>query len=235
MDRIPPKKIAEQITSLLKKQRPDKNYIRKVFEYVRTNLDLRGTHRNEKKLPELLTEEELKCFYDKVWSSSNRAHMILVKMLLYTGVRNSELSNITLQDIDLKGLKIRISKGKGEKDRYVLIPETFRGELTQYICSQKEKEARYLFETSRLDKYSDRWIREIVRRYAIKAGIKKRIYPHLFRHQLLTYLTQKGLIDSKLQLLSGHKERQSLAMYQNLSLADVEKEYNEAMKDFPIK
>jgi site-specific recombinase XerD len=71
--------------------------------------------------------------------------------------------------------------------------------------------------------------------YADKAGIQKRVYPHLFRHQLLTYLTQKGILDSKLQLISGHQEKKSLAIYQNLSLYDIEEEYNEAMKDFPIK
>jgi integrase/recombinase XerD len=48
-------------------------------------------------------------------------------------------------------------------------------------------------------------------------------------------LTQKGILDSKLQLISGHQEKKSLAIYQNLSLYDIEEEYNEAMKDFPIK
>ena len=65
--------------------------------------------------------------------------------------------------------------------------------------------------------------------------ITKKIYPHLFRHQLLTYLTTKGIIDSKLQLISGHADKNSLAIYQNLSLADVQEEYNEAMRDFPVR
>jgi len=78
-------------------------------------------------------------------------------------------------------------------------------------------------------------IREIVKKYARKAGIEKRIHPHLFRHQILTYLTSKDIIDSKMQLISGHKNKQNLNIYQDLSLADVEKEYWEAMKDFPIQ
>ena len=69
----------------------------------------------------------------------------------------------------------------------------------------------------------------------MKAGIKKRIYPHLFRHQLLTFLTEKGIIDTKLQQISGHDHRASLSIYQNLSLANVENEYQEVMKDFPLK
>ena len=75
----------------------------------------------------------------------------------------------------------------------------------------------------------------IVKKYAKKAGITKRIHPHLFRHQILTYLTSKGIVDAKIQIISGHKNRESLGIYQDLSLSDVEKEYWDAMKDFPLQ
>src|SRR6267142_6925506 len=74
----------------------------------------------------------------------------------------------------------------------------------------------------------------IVKRYAVAAGITKRVYPHLFRHQLLTYLTQHGIISPKLQLLSGHTAEQSLAMYRELTLGDVVDEYEAAMRTFPV-
>lgn len=234
-DRIPPKKIAKKITKLLKKQNPDAHYIKKIFEYIRKDLDLTGRIKKKKKLPELLTEDEMNRFYEEVWNSENPSHMIMVKILLYTGIRNAELVNLKISDIDLKLLRIRIENGKGNKDRYVLIPKSFKGELTQYIAYQKRKKALYLFETNRKTKMTTRWLREILKRYAQKAGIKKRIYPHLFRHQLLTYLTQKGLVDAKIQLISGHSDRQSLAIYQDLSLVDIEDEYQDAMNDFPVK
>jgi integrase/recombinase XerD len=107
-------------------------------------------------------------------------------------------------------------------------------ELAQYISIQKENGAVYLFESNRMSRYTTRWIREIVKKYAKKAGITKRIHPHLFRHQILTYLTSKGIVDEKIQLISGHKNLKSLNIYQDLSIADIEKEYWAAMKDFPI-
>ena len=91
------------------------------------------------------------------------------------------------------------------------------------------------FETNRQDKFSTRWIRGIVKRYALQASIEKRVYPHLFRHQFLTYLAQKGIMDAKVQIISGHQDRKSLAIYQEMSLADVEQEYQAAMRDFPVK
>ena len=104
-----------------------------------------------------------------------------------------------------------------------------------YISIQKEKGAVYLFESNRMSKFTTRSIRMIVKKYAKKAGITKRIHPHLFRHQILTYLTSKGIVDAKIQIISGHKNRESLSVYQDLSLAEFDKEYWDAMKDFPIQ
>lgn len=235
MTRIPPKEMAVKIAKMLRKERPDQNYLKKVFEHIRTELSLKGRYSQPKRLPELMTEDELRRFYDEVWHRANRVHVIMLKLLLFTGIRNAELANIRIEDVDLETMRIRIMQGKGAQDRYVPFPPTFRGELGQYIRIQNEKGAVYLFETNRLNKFTTRWIREIVKRYARKAGIKKRIHPHLFRHQFLTFLTQKGIIDAKIQLISGHKDRKSLGVYQDLSLADVEKEYQEAMKDYPIQ
>jgi integrase/recombinase XerD len=235
MERIPPKEMAGKISKLLIKQRPDSNYIKKVFQYVREDLHLKRGKGKEKRLPELMTDDELKRFFDAVWKASNRTHMVMLKLLLYTGIRNAELVKLTIKDVDLDFFRIRIDHGNGDKDRYVLFPSHFRGELSQYISIQEDKGAVYLFESNRCDKFTTRWIREIVKRYALEAGITKKIHPHLFRHQILTFLTSKGIVDAKIQTISGHANRESLSIYQDLSLADIEKEYWKAMEDFIIK
>ena len=235
MEKISPKKIAGQITRLLRRQRPDSIYVKKVFQYVRQNLALKRVTVRSKRLPELMTEDELNRFYKAVWQTSNRSHMVMLKLILFTGIRNEELVNITIENVDLDSARIRINHGKGDKDRYVLFPQYFRGELAQYVSIQKESGAVYLFESNRVQKYSTRWIREIVKKYAKMAGITKRVHPHLFRHQILTYLTSKGIVDAKIQLISGHKNRESLSIYQDLSLADIEKEYWSVMKSFPVQ
>jgi integrase/recombinase XerD len=205
-----------------------------VFQHIRANLEVTPAS-VEKRLPELLTDQELTAFYDAVFQARNREHAVMIKLLIFTGIRNAELAGIRLTDVDLESLRARIEQGKGKKDRYVLIPVSFRGELMQYIESQREKNATYLFESNRLKPYSTRRIRQIVKQYARSAGITKRVYPHLFRHQLITHLTKRGIVSPKLQLLSGHSEEKSLAIYRDLALSDVVEEYEEAMKDFPIR
>jgi integrase/recombinase XerD len=130
---------------------------------------------------------------------------------------------------------VRITQGKGQKDRYVLFPTSFRGELAQYMAHQQTQDARYLFESNRHRPYSTRRIRQVVKQYALAAGMAKRVYPHLFRHQLITYLTKQGIISPKLQLLSGHTTEQSLAIYRELTLSDVAEDYQAAMQTFPVR
>ncbi|MEW6351464.1 MAG: tyrosine-type recombinase/integrase [Thermodesulfobacteriota bacterium] len=233
-ERTPPKQMARRLVRLLKKERPDYHYTKKVFVYIRAALGFRGRPPPPKRLPQLLTEAEVTCFYEAVWDAADRTHTVMIKLLLFTGIRNAELAAITLDDVDLKECSLRIRQGKGGKDRLVPFPRSFRGELGQYVSGQREQNATYLFETNRQDKFTTRWIRAIVKRYAEKAGIRKHIYPHLFRHQLLTHLAKKGVVDAKLQVLSGHASRKSLEIYQDLSLVDVAEEYQQAMQDFPI-
>lgn len=231
-ERTQPRDIAKKIARLLKRERPDYYYLKKVFELIREELDLKGKQPTDRKLPELLTDEEMGRFCAAVRAGNDRVHTVMLKLLIVTGVRNDELASLTLDDVDLKTMQIRVNQGKGRKDRYVPFPASFRGELAQYIMGQRARRCHYLFETHRMDRFTTRWIREIVHRYARKAGLEKRIYPHLFRHQLLTHLARNGILDAKIQLISGHADRQSLALYQELSLADVQGEYQKAMKDF---
>ena len=100
---------------------------------------------------------------------------------------------------------------------------------------QRTQRAQYLVELMRHRPYSTRRLQQLVKQYALAAGITKRVYPHLFRHQLLTYLTRQGIISPKLQLLSGHTAEQSLTVYRALVLSDVAAEYEAAMRVFPVR
>jgi integrase len=60
------------------------------------------------------------------------------------------------------------------------------------------------------------------------------LHPHLFRHQMLTYLTSKGLTDAQIQLISGHESKKSLEVYQHLSLELVDKAYQDAVQSVGI-
>ena len=232
--RTPPMAMAKKIVRLLRPEHPDDHYLKKVFQHARVLLEIKRENQ-QKRLPDLLSDDELLAFYDAVWHARHPVHMVMIKLLIYTGIRNAELAAVRVRDVNLDKDQIRIEQGKGSKDRYVLFPESFRGELARYIAHQKEGKSVYLFESNRQTSFSPRRIRQIVQDYATAAGIEKRVYPHLFRHQIITFLTKQGIISPKLQLISGHADEKSLAIYRDLALPDVAGEYESAMKSFPLK
>jgi site-specific recombinase XerD len=111
----------------------------------------------------------------------------------------------------------------------VLFGKSFAVAVRSHIASHPDN--RWLFQTRRNTRYSTRRVQQIVEEIAEKAGVTAP--PHTFRHQAITYLTRNsGLADAELQLISGHSKRESLAIYQHCCLdADLEKKYQEAMKD----
>ena len=109
MERIPPMQMAKRLARLLRKQRPDSYYLKKVFFHTRKLLEV-TPEKKEKRLPQLLTDEELIAFYEAIVATRNRTHMVMIKLMIFTGVRNAELSQIRIDDVDLNSLKIRIEQ-----------------------------------------------------------------------------------------------------------------------------
>ena len=234
MHRTPPKKKARELAKYLRAERPDYPYLKSVFRALRAELEVE-IPKAEHRLPEVPTEEELRQFYQVVWQTRNFADMVLIKTLFYTGVRVSELVSIRLADVDVERCQIRITRGKGGKDRQVPFPVSFRELLALHMQRMQEKQATHLFESVRKKKYTDRGVRKMLERYAKAAGITRSLSPHKWRHFLFTWLKKQGIDDALIQPYSGHESRQSLENYSRLSLADAQKEYDQVMGRFPIQ
>lgn len=234
INRTPVKEKAKQLSKLLKKEQPDYNYLLQLFRHIRENLDVEANKSPPKKLPYVPTEEEISQFYKVVWKSKNMQHVVIIKTLLYTGVRVSELVKIKISDVDLDSCQIRINQGKGKKDRIVPFPNIFREVLAVYIQNEYKNKAIYLFESSWKRSYSDRGIRKILAKYTKEAGIEHSISPHKLRHFLFTWMKKKGVDDALIQPYSGHESRKSLEIYSKLSLSECQDEYENQIKDFPI-
>ena len=231
--RTPPRKKALQIAKYLRGENPDYGYLRTVFLHLRQVLEV-PVKSKPKKLPYVPTEEEVQKYYESVWKSKNMQDAIIIKILLYTGIRVSELIRLKKTDVDANSCQIRVTAGKGKKDRIVPFPKSFRETLIIYISSTAENLTSYLFESSWKKPYSDRGIRRILEKYSKLAGIEQNISPHKFRHFLFTWLKKKGVDDALIQPYSGHETRQSLEVYSKLSLSDAQDTYEKNIKDFPV-
>lgn len=225
---------AQQLAKYLRSEQPDYGYLKEVFRHLRTELGVKVPKDGQKKLPIVPTEAEIRRYYEVVWQARNVQDMLIIKTLLYTGVRVGELVAIRLQDVDLDRCQIRINQGKGSKDRIVPFPSKFQEALALHIDHMQAKGAAYLFESRLKKPYSDRGIRKILSRYAEAAGLSCPISPHKLRHFLLTWLKKQGIDDALLQPYSGHANRQSLEVYSRLAIGEAQAAYDQVIDDFPV-
>lgn len=224
--------VARELASLIRRHRLTYDSFRAACHLARKHLNMKPLRRG-RQLPKLLPDSTIARFFTAIDNLENLQHQILFRLLFYTAIRVSELCSIRITDADLSSSKIFIESGKGDKDRYILFPDTFRLSLKAYIDSRRG-EGEYLFESRQKRKFSSRRIQQLVKEYAQAAGITEHVHPHLFRHQALTHLTKSGLADSQIQLISGHASKKSLEVYQHLSLRDVSADYQAAAKKMEI-
>ncbi len=220
-------RLVARIARLVRQEGLDYDGWRYVAKRVRRVCDLRPDKKG-RRLPRVLTTEEFRRFYQVVDRAEDVQHALMLRLLFYTGVRVSELCGMTVADVDLEACKIRINKGKGSKDRYVLFGRGFATALRTHIAAHPTN--RWLFQTQRHGKFSTRRVQQIVKAYAEEAGVTAT--PHTFRHQAITCLTRhSGLADAELQLITGHARRETLAVYQHVALdGDLEAKYQATMK-----
>ena len=236
IERTSAKQKAIELAKYFRHERADYDYMREVVRNLRQILDIPVTKKS-KALPYVPTEAEIQMFYKAIWSNDSKQKMqniIIIKTLLYTGVRVSELIKIKMIDIDFASCQMRINDGKGSKDRVVPFPESFKEPLALHAEKIKNDGGQYLFESSWKKPYSDRGIRKILAKYTQLAGIERSISPHTLRHFLLTWLKKRGIDDALIQPYSGHESRQSLEVYSKLSLADAQAKYDDVIDDFPV-
>ncbi len=119
--RTPTREIVKKIAEILQNEHHDYIYLRDLFKKIRQEFEV-AVSTAPKRLPYIPTEDELKRYYEVVWQARDIKHMVLIKTLIYTGVKVQELVNIKIDDIDFDKCQIRINHEKEKKDRIVLFP-----------------------------------------------------------------------------------------------------------------
>ncbi len=164
--------------------------------------------RKEQRLPQVLSKEEILAM---IASTNNIKHRCVVSMLYSAGLRRSELLSLKLTDIDSKRMLVFIRNAKNKKDRYSLLSEKVLKDLRSYYKQWKPIE--YLFEGQKGGKYSTTSVENIIAKAAQKAGILKRVTPHMLRHSFATHLLENGTDLRYIQTLLGHSSSKTTEIY----------------------
>ena len=169
-----------------------------------------------KKLPEVLTKEEVK---ELIWNIPNHKHKLMVALMYSAGLRVSELINLKVKELKMQRRFGYVRNGKGGKDRIFVISDRLAPILQQVITNNNLTGENYLFTSMRSKKYSIRSLEKIIKTAAKKAGINKNVHPHTLRHSYATHLIDNGYAVTDVQAMLGHKSPETSLVYVHSSNA----------------
>jgi len=171
--------------------------------------------RRERKLPLILSREEVKALLEAPGKLRNRT---VLATLYGCGLRVAEVTQLKVSDIDSARNVLQVRHGKGRKDRQTLLPAKLLELLRCYWRNQRPTD--WLFPSADATRpISAKTVFLACRKAAQKAGISKPIHPHSLRHAFATHLLEAGVNLRTIQILLGHANLETTARY--LHVADV--------------
>src|SRR3990170_512439 len=172
---------------------------------------------------DLITSEELVRLLNAPDTSalSGLRDKAILETLFSTGLRVSELCSLP-RDLDLASDEFAV-RGKGEKVRVVFLSEKAKDSIRKYLSNRKDLDNDQMFPVT------PRSVQRIIKHYAIKAGISKKVTPHVVRHMFATDLLSNGADLRSVQMLLGHANITTTQIYTHVTdkqLKDTHKKFH---------
>lgn len=172
--------------------------------------------RRERLIPVILSKPEVKLLIDSI---DNLKHKAVISTIYSGGLRLEEALNLKPSDIDSQDMLIRIKKGKGNKDRNVLLSDKLLLLLHNYY--KEFKPSVYLFEGLNSKKYSSSSVQSVMKKALKKAAISKAATPHTLRHSYASHLLESGIDIRVIQEILGHNSIRTTQIYTHISSANI--------------
>lgn len=174
--------------------------------------------RRRKRDPVVLSQEELQRFFAVI---RNPKHKAMLLTAYSAGLRVSELVSLRPEDIDSSRMLIRIQQGKGQKDRHVKLSKHLLEVLRDYYRTCRPQ--GFLFPGEAPDQPMTRKnVNLMIDALCKRANLTKKISPHTLRHSYATHMLDAGADLRTIQVLLGHRNIQSTAIYMHVSQARID-------------
>ena len=185
----------------------------------------------DKRLPSFLTLEEVERLINTpdLSTPQGQRDRALLELLYAAGLRVSELVSLNLNQINLDTNEIRVW-GKGSKERVVLMGKPATEALRNYLSQSRpklrgEKKNNAIFLNRYGQRIPERRVQKMLEDYAARAGIEKRVHPHILRHTFATHLLDGGADLRVVQELLGHAQLSSTQIYTHVTKSQARKVY----------
>ena len=189
----------------------------------------------ENKLPEVLTEDEIKRLISsvKIDSEFGQRNKAIIEVLYGTGIRVSELTELKMSNIFFNENIVKVT-GKGNRERFVPLGKIASIEIKKYLNDREKLKVDSKFsDILFLNRYGRQLTRsmifKVINDSSKNAGIDKKISPHTLRHSYATHLLKNGADLRTIQLILGHESITTTEIYTHLDtfhLEEVLKKYH---------
>ena len=190
--------------------------------------------RVSKKLPHVLSLREINLLLDKAnfKGKSGLRDRAVLELFYATGMRVSELIHLKINDLNMENRMLKCL-GKGSKERIIPFGDKAYQSLNLYLDRLRPKlvknpDENTLFLNSRGESLSRQGLFYLVKLYAQKARIEKKVTPHTLRHTLATHLLENGADLRSVQEMLGHSDISTTQIYTHVSRKWVSEEYYRA-------
>jgi integrase/recombinase XerD len=170
-------------------------------------------------LPKYLTNNEIDRLIEAAGGKRPTAvrDRAMIELLYASGLRVSELCQVRLGDIDLEFGLVRV-RGKGGRERVVPVGRAAQAAVSEYLATGrpallKGRASPYLFVTARGDRLTRQGFWKSLAVYGRKAGLAKRLSPHVLRHSFATHLLEGGADLRSVQTMLGHVDISTTQIY----------------------
>lgn len=185
-------------------------------------IDFEKVHRpkREKILPNVLSKEEVKLILN---SLRNIKHKTMLSLIYSCGLRRSELTNLSLKDVDSKRNLLIIRQAKGKKDRIAPLSDKMIALLREYYLAYKPKKWLFEGQFGAESKYDERSLASVLHAAVEKAKINKPVTLHWLRHSYATHLLEAGTDIRYIQEILGHSRSTTTEIYTHVSTRSIQK------------
>lgn len=195
--------------------------------------------KNDKIYPKIISFDDIRkmisCNENTILGNRNKT---ILTMLYITGLRVSELINLTYNDINFNEGYIRCL-GKGNKEKIIVVGDLLSITLNDYTNNVRKKilsglHSKYIFVNSEGEPLTRQTIYDIVKECKNKANIKLKVTPHTFRHCFATHMLENGADIRSVQEMLGHSDISTTQIYLNIAKTKLKEDYFKKFKD-PMK
>ena len=168
-------------------------------------------YKGKRRLPKILSDKELDVFFN---ACDNYMYKTIFMMIYGSGLRISEATNLRVEDIDSENMRLFVRNGKGERERYTVLPKTSLEMLRIcYKMYQPNHPEGYIFLNREGNPLKVERLRVFFRRYRRKARISEEFIVHSLRHSFATRLVEEGIPLVQVKELLGHSCIRSTMTY----------------------